>query len=276
MIPLDTFRRQEMALDATPPHFTTVEKISAGRESSDTSWGHAGRRGNRNRCDSEKASEAFWDIFGCSNTFRNRSRILNLCRSRRSAPHLNEYFIIHLPSFESLSSSYATTNSALALYIFWSASQISLQSIWSNVQSVNLYVCLWEKSQNDVLSYSSEDGGGGNKLNTLRALTWNAWLTSRCGWAQQSVEDDGDQQQGGSSEHDACRVGVQLEPQVEKEWSQPGGNTCWVSAWTHVVKGGGTPYGNILESYCGIIWTARLQARGPWNCSCMWLPTPNK
>lgn len=59
---------QEMTLNVTPPHFTTVEKILTRREERDTSWGHAGQRANRNRCDSEKASEAFWDIFGCSNT----------------------------------------------------------------------------------------------------------------------------------------------------------------------------------------------------------------
>lgn len=79
--------------------------------------------------------------------------------------------------------------------------------------------------------------GGRSRLNTLRAGTLNAWLTSRCGGAQQSVEDDGDQQQGGSSEHDACRVGVSnWSPDWRRNDPSPAGTRVWVSAPTHVVK----------------------------------------
>lgn len=44
----------------------------------------------------EKPGRHFEIYLVVPNTFRNRSCILNLCRCQRSAPHLNEYFIIHL------------------------------------------------------------------------------------------------------------------------------------------------------------------------------------
>lgn len=108
------------------------------------------------------------------------------------------------------------------------------------------------------------------KANILHVLIRNAQLTSWCGGAQQSIQDDGEQQQRGSSEHDACLVRVRL---VSPNW---GGaillgleHTCVVSAYTHVVKWHtiwkyiGRPGWVKRESHWEITWTPDCSPQAP-------------
>lgn len=193
-------------------------------------------------------------------TFRNRSRILNLCRSRRSAPQLNEYFIIHLPSFESLSSSYATNN-AFVLYIqYFEALLRSASRVFDQTYRVLTFLSVSEKnkSQKDVLSCSPEAGGGGtNRRHETHGLRLGVDEPSRV-LRMMAIS---------SGEEALSMTPVEL----ASNWSPKCSREGMIPARREHVSGvgvdarheGETPYGNTLESYSGIIWTARLQGRGP-------------
>lgn len=105
-------------------------------------------------------------IWSFQHTFTTRSCILNPCRSRRSAPHRNENIIIHLRSFDSLSSSYATPTSASELSIFLKCfSDLPLKSQIKHIGLTSISYMM-EKTYSNVSSYRSEEGQRGSTSQT--------------------------------------------------------------------------------------------------------------